>query len=100
MKRIEENSGTLKINIIEEFSHLTGKVLLSCALGKDVSNKIVDYWEDGKLTQRPLQYCMRMTFQAMIYRMQSPHVCFFPRLANVYITPWERDVLANGIIIR
>lgn len=32
--------------------------------------------------------------------MQSAHVCFFPGLANIFITPWERDVLANGIIIR
>jgi hypothetical protein len=44
-KRIEQSpEKKLKINIIEEFSHLAGKVLLSCALGQDVSEKMVDFW--------------------------------------------------------
>ena len=32
--------------------------------------------------------------------MASPHVCFFPILRDIYIFPYEREVLANCREIR
>ena len=43
---------------------------------------------------------MRETFGALVERMSNPLIFFFPFFANIYITPYERDIRANAIVLR
>ena len=76
------------------------RILLVCALGEDVSQEQINYWENGKLTKVNVAYSLRETFHQLIERMSHPHVFFFPFMANVFLTPGERAVKANAGYLR
>lgn len=78
---------------------MTG-VLLRCVVGDDISNLQVDYWQGGRLTKQDLSFALRNSFQQCVNRMSTLHVCLLPFLANVYLTPHERDLRANCLSIR
>ena len=84
--------GSIQINLISTISELTSRILLACSLGDDVNDIQVDYWENGVVTKKNLAFALRNTFTAMVSRLSRVHVCIFPFLANVFITPWERDL--------
>jgi hypothetical protein len=54
----------------------------------------------GGLKKVNIAYALRNTFTGLVNRLSAVHVAMFPFLANVYITPLERDLLKNCVIIR
>ena len=40
--------GKTTIDLITEFTNMTARILLMCALGEDVTEQMIDYWADGK----------------------------------------------------
>ena len=88
------------IEIISEISKITAKVILTCALGEDISDWQVDFWEGGKCTKKDMFYCLRWTFSRLMERTVYPHCILFPILATWFILPSERDNLANAVAIR
>ena len=75
-------------------------LLLCCVLGRDESSTLLDYYENGKLIQKDLSFMLRTCFQECINRYERPHVILFPFLANIYLTPYERDLKKNCESIR
>lgn len=76
------------------------RILLTTALGEDVSQQQVNYWQGGKLTKVSVAYSLRETFHHLIERMSHVHVFFFPFMADVYLTPAERAMKANAGFLR
>ena len=53
------------IEIISEISKITASVILTCALGEDISDWKIDFWEGGKCTKKDTLYCLRWTFNQL-----------------------------------
>ena len=72
-----------------------------CALGEDVSERQLDYWHNGRLEKRCLSFNLRESFHLCMNRLFSAH-CFFvgEKAARTFVTPSERDLLANCLIMR
>ena len=66
------------------------RILLVCALGEDISEDDIDFYEHGVLKKVSVAYSLRETFSQLLSRMSAPHIFFFPILANTFITPFER----------
>ena len=96
----DQKTPKTEINLITEFSDIFVRILLMCALGEDVSRQSIDYWVNGKCEKVKVSYSLRETFGALIDRMANPHIFFFPFFANIYITPYERDIKANALALR
>jgi hypothetical protein len=71
------------------------RIMLNCTVGKDLTDKQVDYWENGILKKKDVSFALRTAFQTAINRSAAPHVTLFPFLAHVFISLSERDLLAN-----
>jgi len=103
LKRLQgmtESGVKTKIDLIGEMSRMNIRIILERALGIDITEDMLPYWENGKLVQRDVPYVLRTCFQIMINRMFTCHVIMFPWLADKYITPAERDLLANSRTLR
>ena len=84
-----------------EFNNITARILLTCALGEDVTEQLIDYyWDDGKKEQIMLADALRLTFTNLMSRFTSPHIILFPFLSNTYITYRERQMKKNALKIR
>ena len=79
---------------------MSARILLNCALGEDISERKIPYHHGGKVEQKFVSFVLLQTFEDCLNRMASPHVCFFPILRDIYIFPYEREVLANCREIR
>ena len=88
------------VNMMSEISNLSVSILLSCVVGEDISKVKVNFWQRGRLVKKDLSFCLRETFTQMVDRLAMPHISLFPQLLDVYITPHERDILANCKTIR
>ena len=71
-----------------------------CALGVDCAEDLVDFWERGVHRKITLSRSLRQTFANLISRMASPHIIFFPFLAQYHLTPFERDQQRNAQALR
>ena len=60
--------GSVRINLITEFSDVFVRILLMCAFGEDVSKQDVDYWENGRCTKRSLSFVLRETLATLLER--------------------------------
>lgn len=77
------------------------RILLTCALGEDISDLELDYWHNGRLEKRCISFILRETFAGCINRMSSPHCFFIGYLAaENYVLPSERALKANCEILR
>ena len=90
-KDIQHKGGRQEVDIMEEISLMTSRILLVCALGVDCAEDLVDFWENGVCVKKTLAYSLRVTFTNLVNRLSSPHIVFFPFLASYHITPFERD---------
>jgi cytochrome P450 len=88
-------NGRTRINFMEEVSNMHVKILLKCALGEDVSEKLIDFESNGKVEKKTISYSLRTTFHHLLNRMSDPHVIFFPFLADKFIFPGERAIERN-----
>lgn len=102
MERFESLTelGAVEINIIGEVATMMTDILLSCTIGEECTQVLVDQWEHGTQIKVGLGYALRTTFQSLIHRMSLPHTCLFPSLADKYLTRNERDLAANCTSIR
>ena len=89
-----------QMDLINEFNTIFVRILLTTALGEDVSEHKVNYWENGKLIKVNVAYSLRETFHHLVERMAHVHVFFFPFMADVYLTPAERAMKANAGFLR
>jgi cytochrome P450 len=89
-----------RFDFMEEMQLLAARILLTCALGEDVSEDKVNYHHDGKVEQREVSFVLRQTFHDCIFRMASPHVVAFRFLSDCYLMPYERDIKANCESVR
>ena len=48
-----------QFNFIEEMQNSSARIILSCALGEDLSETTVDYHCNGKVEKRHLSFVMR-----------------------------------------
>jgi cytochrome P450 len=87
--------GRTRIDFMDEVSMMHVKILLKCALGKDISERMMDYEEHGKMCKVTVAHALRNTFHECINRMADPHVVIFPFISDFYITPHERAVRRN-----
>jgi hypothetical protein len=86
---------------VTEFNNITARILLTCALGEDVTEQLIDYyWNDGKKEQIMLADALRLTFTNLMGRFTDPHVILFPFLSNTYLTYRERMYKRNALKIR
>ena len=76
------------------------RILVMCAFGEDISQDQIDYWYNGKLEKRSVSYSLRETLTLLVNRLSQLHVFYFPFLADKFITPFERDIHANALILR
>ena len=76
------------------------RILLKCAIGEDLDDVMVDYYENGVNNRKDVPYSLRNTFSKMIARTQQLHTIAFPRLAKYHIFQHERDVKANAKALR
>jgi len=51
-----------KIDLIGEMSSMNIRILLECALGIDITEDMLPYWENGKLVQKDVPYVLRTCF--------------------------------------
>lgn len=91
--------GTI-IQLISETSKLQSRIILRCAIYEDLTDTYLDYWSNGKTIKKSVPEFMHTMFHDMINRFTAPHVIFFPELASTFITPHERDILANAKSLR
>ena len=89
-----------QIDFIDQTSNMNVRIMLMCAFGEDMSQQQIDYWHNGRLEKRSLSFSLRETFHLLVNRLATPHILFFPFLAKWYLTPAERDMKANAIILR
>ena len=47
-------SESVPINLGTEFNRMTARILLMCAVGEDVSEMEIDYWQDGQVVKKSL----------------------------------------------
>jgi cytochrome P450 len=85
-RTIEGGKPRTRFDFMEEMQMMSGRILLSCALGEDITEKI--------------NWVLLQTFGDCLHRMASPHTLMFPFLRYWYILPSERDNLANCLEIR
>ena len=97
----KEGGPRTTVDMVTEVSMMQVRILLMCALGEDVSERELDYWIKGKLEKRCVSYSLRESFHLCMNRLFSPH-CFFIGYyaARSFVTPEERDLLANCLILR
>jgi len=76
------------------------RVLLKTAIGESLDDAKVDFWEDGKVTQKELPFALRETYSNLLERVSLPHVVIFPQLAAHFVLPSERDSVKNCVAIR
>ena len=102
LKKLTASSGKPKtqLDMINEFNTIFVRILLTTALGEDVSEREVNYWESGKLIKVNVAYSLRETFHHLAERMAHVHIFFFDFLADVYLTPSERAMKANAGFLR
>ena len=69
---------------------------MKCALGEDIADKLINWKEGGKVTQRRLGDVLRKIFHLCINRLAFPHVAFFPKWGvDWFLLPIEKDLLYN-----
>ena len=56
------------MDIVEEIARFSNKVLLTCVLGEDIGDTMLDYWIEGKLVKKDVSFALRDTFGKMIER--------------------------------
>lgn len=90
----------IRFDFMEEMSIMSSRILLSCALGEDISETLIPYRANGRTEMRPLNFVLLQTFFDCLNRMASPHTCWLPFLRTKLILPYERAILANCRAIR
>ena len=99
-RTIEGGKPRTRFDFMEEMQMMSGRILLSCALGEDITEKLIPYRRGGKVEMRQINWVLLQTFGDCLHRMASPHTLMFPFLRYWYILPSERDNLANCLEIR
>lgn len=99
-KRIAAGKQRTQFDFQEEMQIMSGRILLTCALGEDISELEIPYWRDGRMTMRQINFVLLQTFLDCLDRMAQLHTMLFPFLRDWYILPSERDLLANCREIR
>ena len=89
-----------EIDFMELVQDLHVSILLNCAFGCDFSQELMEYEQQGKVEKHTLAFAIRTSFEDCLNRMSATHVLMFPFLADVYITPNERETLRNCIRVR
>lgn len=84
------------IDIIDHVLQMTSRILLMCALGEDISDEVIDFWENGKLVKKSMNLALKDTFGFLVNRIADPHVVLFPFLADRFILPYERCHMKNA----
>ena len=79
---------------------MTSRILLMCALGEDINDDTIDFWEDGKLIKKSVSLALKDTFGKLVNRIADPHIILFPFLADTYIFPHERCFMKNAKNLR
>lgn len=88
------------MDIIEEVSKVLVRIMLTCAFGKDLSERTLDYYEHGVKTTKTVAFVLREVFHKCIDRLTSVQVNLFPNTALWCITPWDRENQRNTYILR
>lgn len=98
--KTKANGGSAKIDLINEISLMFTRIILKCAIGESLDDVEIDYWIDGENIRKDVPYSLRNTFQKLIDRQFLPHCVFTNIFHNLYIFPFERDLLANCKALR
>ena len=53
------NKPLVQVDIMEEIGLMTSRILLLCALGVDIAEHPVDFWENGVRVSKPVVFSMR-----------------------------------------
>ena len=64
------------MDIIAEFNSLFFKIIMQCAFGTDLENRVHEYVEDGKVSKIPLGKFIRQVFGRIIARTNRPQSLF------------------------
>lgn len=65
---VRVSKDTIRVDIVEEIARFSNKVLLTCVLGEDIGDTMMDYWIEGKLVKKDVSFALRDTFGKMIER--------------------------------
>lgn len=87
--------GRAKIEFMDEIAMTHVKIMLKTAFGQDISDRTIEYEENGKIVKTTIANALMATFQNCIKRMGTPHCIFFPFLADCYLTPGEQAIRRN-----
>ena len=84
-----------------EISQLIQNIFLTIALGKDISDMEIDYWDDGSLVKRTFISALNDTFNNLALRqLNHPQFLLFPNSSDWYLTLEHRQYLHNAIDLR
>ena len=59
------------MNLVSEISDNQVKVIFACSFGNDISDKEVDYLENGKIIKRRVSEAIMEILKKLVYRMFS-----------------------------
>jgi cytochrome P450 len=97
---IQNKGGSFEVDFVQETSALYSRIMLKCAIGESLEDSQIDFYEDGVNKPRNVAYAIRDVLGQCIDRMTSPHILLSKTLKQYYITPFERDNLANCKALR
>ena len=61
-KRINDEQPDKPFAIMDEISMMSSRILLNCALGEDISERLIPYHHKGKVEQKMISWVMLQTF--------------------------------------
>jgi cytochrome P450 len=99
-RKIIDNKPRTRFNFIEEMRTAAARILLSCALGEDSSETLIDYHCNGKVEKRHISFVLRQIFHNAVMRLFDVKVILFPFILDIYLTKYEREILANCKSVR
>jgi len=79
-QKVEASGPQTKIDLIDEFSTISIRILLSCAFGEDFETLKLNFWENGKQVEKNIAAFLRDVFSTCFDRMQQPRLFLLPEL--------------------
>ncbi len=89
-----------EMNIVSEVSELFARIILSCAFGEDISEKLIMIETDGVVTHERLASAFRNQLERTLFRQFGLQLVLLPYSYNYYLSSKDRETKRNCDRIR
>lgn len=84
------------MDLARSLSNTHQRIILKCACGEDVADRLIEQQEGGKIVMKRVGDILRKIFHLTVNRLAHPQVAFFPTYGvDWYILPMEKDLKVN-----